>query len=97
MAAVAKKPGQDQKLYNYAWTGKDKAGKVVKGEVRAGGEAIVAANLRRQGIQVSSIKKRILRVDSAVWSSRVDLVVQAEDPYSVCARLHTAVSSFEAN
>ena len=38
MAAVAKKDVKDQKLYNYAWTGKDKAGKVVKGEVRASGD-----------------------------------------------------------
>ena len=37
MAAVAKKPGQDVKTFNYAWTGKDKNGKVVKGELRAAG------------------------------------------------------------
>jgi len=58
MAAVAKKDVKDSaKQYNFAWVGKDKTGKVVKGEVRASGDASVAANLRRQGIQVSSIKK----------------------------------------
>ena len=58
MAAVAKREsaGKD-KLYNFAWTGKDKTGKVVRGEVRAGGENLVMAQLRRQGIQVSSVKK----------------------------------------
>ena len=58
MAAVAKREaGKDVKLYNFAWTGKDKTGKVVRGEVRAGGESTVSANLRRQGIQVMSVKK----------------------------------------
>src|SRR5438105_7811493 len=57
MAAVAKKAGSDAKQFNYAWTGKDKAGKVVRGELRAGGDSIVAAQLRRQGIQVTSVKK----------------------------------------
>ena len=41
----------------YSWEGKDKTGKVVKGEMRAAGEASVSAHLRRQGIQVSKIKK----------------------------------------
>lgn len=41
----------------YHWEGKDKSGKVVKGEMRAPGEATVSAHLRRQGIQVSKVKK----------------------------------------
>ncbi len=41
--------------------------------------------------QVSSIKKRILRVDASAWSRRVDLVLQADDPQLICSRLHTAV------
>src|SRR5438477_9908721 len=57
MAAVAKKDAKEAKLYNFARTGKDKAGKVVKGEVRAPGEAAVTTTLRRQGINVSSVKK----------------------------------------
>ena len=58
MAAVAKRDtGKDVKLYNFSWTGKDKSGKVVRGEVRAGGENIVLAQLRRQGIQVTNVKK----------------------------------------
>ena len=42
----------------YAWEGKDKQGKVVRGELRAGGEAIVNATLRRQGILVTKLKKK---------------------------------------
>jgi type IV pilus assembly protein PilC len=41
----------------YSWEGKDKTGKAVKGEMRGAGEASVSAHLRRQGIQVTKIKK----------------------------------------
>jgi type IV pilus assembly protein PilC len=34
----------------FEWEGKDKNGKVVRGEMRAGGEAVVNASLRRQGV-----------------------------------------------
>jgi phosphotransferase system enzyme I (PtsI) len=43
--------------------------------------------------QVSSIKKRILRVDTKAWSERVDLIVNAEDPQAICARMHTAAAA----
>ncbi len=46
------------KEHIYAWEGKDKFGKAVRGEMRAGGEAIVNATLRRQGILVSKLKKK---------------------------------------
>ncbi|MBI3284072.1 MAG: type II secretion system F family protein [Burkholderiales bacterium] len=42
----------------YAWEGKDKFGKTVRGELRASGEAIVNATLRRQGILVTKLKKK---------------------------------------
>ena len=42
----------------YAWEGKDKQGKTVRGELRAGGESIVNATLRRQGILVTKLKKK---------------------------------------
>jgi len=42
----------------YAWEGKDKSGKTVRGEIRANGEAIVNVTLRRQGILVSKVKKK---------------------------------------
>ncbi|WP_305822380.1 type II secretion system F family protein [Massilia brevitalea] len=45
----------------YAWEGKDKTGKTVRGELRAGGEAIVNVTLRRQGIMVTKVKKKIYR------------------------------------
>ena len=45
----------------YEWEGKDRNGKIVRGEIRAGGENQVIASLRRQGILPSKIKKRRMR------------------------------------
>ena len=53
MAAAAPKT----KEYSYSWEGKDKTGKQIKGEMRAAGQAILSANLRRQGIKVTKIKR----------------------------------------
>ncbi len=41
----------------FSWEGKDKTGKIAKGEMRSAGEAAVSAHLRRQGITVTKIKK----------------------------------------
>ena len=46
------------KDFTFIWEGKDKQGKVVKGELRAQGEAVVNATLRRQGILVTKVKKQ---------------------------------------
>ena len=60
--ATAKKPQEAI----YEWEGKDRQGKVVRGEMRAGGEAVVGATLRRQGILVQKVKKRRLRSGGSV-------------------------------
>ena len=44
----------------YDWEGKDKKGKIIRGEMRAGGENVVQATLRRQGVLVTKVKKRKL-------------------------------------
>ncbi|CAH1904545.1 Type IV pilus assembly protein PilC [Candidatus Nitrotoga sp. HW29] len=46
-----------KKEFQFRWEGKDKSGKLVKGEVRAVGDAVAATQLRRLGINVTSIKK----------------------------------------
>jgi len=57
--ASAAKPNQGKaKEYNFAWEGKDKTGKVVRGEMRAGGATLVQATLRRQGVLVTKVKKQ---------------------------------------
>ncbi|MEP6504295.1 MAG: phosphoenolpyruvate--protein phosphotransferase [Betaproteobacteria bacterium] len=43
--------------------------------------------------QVSSIKKRILRVDSKVWSKHVDLICQDEEPQNLFDRLRNAATA----
>ena len=45
----------------YAWEGKDKSGKTVRGELRAAGEAIVTVTMRRQGVLVTKVKKKSMR------------------------------------
>jgi type IV pilus assembly protein PilC len=88
MAAVAKKPaGDSAKQFNYAWIGKDKTGKVVKGETRAPGDAAVAANLRRQGIQVTSVKKvrqrggkKITEKDITLFTRQLAVMMKAGVP-----------------
>jgi type IV pilus assembly protein PilC len=53
--------GTQVKEYIFAWEGKDKTGKTVRGEMRAGGETIVNVTLRRQGIMVTKVKKKNYR------------------------------------
>ncbi|RBH39995.1 type II secretion system F family protein, partial [Pseudomonas sp. MWU13-2860] len=52
---VAKKatPG-----FVWEWEGKDRAGKAIRGELRAESEAVAKTQLRRQGINVVKIKRR---------------------------------------
>ena len=55
MVTVAKKknPG-----FIWEWEGKDRAGKVIRGELRAETEAVAKTQLRRQGINVLKVKRR---------------------------------------
>lgn len=42
----------------FSWEGKDKAGKIVRGEMRATGENVVQATLRRQGVMATKVRKQ---------------------------------------
>jgi type IV pilus assembly protein PilC len=71
----------------YEWEGKDRNGKIVRGEIRAGGEAMVSATLRRQGILVSKVKKRrtsggkaIKQKDIAVFTRQLATMMRAGVP-----------------
>ena len=55
-AAAGKDKGTTE--VNFQWEGKDKSGKAVRGDLRASGENVVKATLRRQGITVSKVKKQ---------------------------------------
>ncbi len=58
MATGAGKTAAGTKELIFTWEGKDRAGKIVKGELRAGSETIVNVTLRRQGILVTKVKKK---------------------------------------
>ena len=61
--AVAKR---DVKDFVFEWEGKDRNGKVVRGETRAVGENQVHASLRRQGVLPTKIKKRRMRAGKKI-------------------------------
>jgi len=82
-AAAAKAP----KELLFEWEGRDKNGKVVRGEMRAGGESMVSASLRRQGILVGKIKKRrtsggrsIKQKDIAIFTRQLATMMKAGVP-----------------
>ena len=71
----------------YTWEGKDKTGKVVRGEIRATGDAMVQAMLRRQGVQVSKVKKhkmarggRISDKDIALFTRQLATMMKSGVP-----------------
>lgn len=63
MATAASRTAKDAL---FEWEGKDRQGKVQRGELRAASEAIVSASLRRQGILVTKVKKRRLSGGKAI-------------------------------
>ena len=56
-ATAAARTKQAIKEFSYSWEGRDKQGKMVRGDLRATGEAVVKSTLRRQGIQVVKVKR----------------------------------------
>jgi len=84
MAVAAK--NQKTKDFTYAWEGKDKTGKLVKGEMRAPGEASVSAHLRRQGVNVTKIKrqrnkgKAITAKDITLFTRQLAVMMKAGVP-----------------
>ena len=54
------------KEFVFEWQGKDRNGKVVRGETRAAGENQVQAALRRQGVIATTIKKRRMRMGKSI-------------------------------
>ena len=85
--ATATAAAKGPKEFTFSWEGKDKAGKTVRGELRAPGEAMVNATLRRQGIVVSKVKKqsggkggKIGRKDIALFTRQLATMMKAGVP-----------------
>ncbi len=75
------------KDFVFEWEGKDRGGKVVRGELRAVGENQVQAALRRQGILTTKIKKRRMRSgqkikpkDIAIFTRQLATMMKAGVP-----------------
>ena len=71
----------------FEWEGKDRNGKQVRGEMRAGGENQVQAALRRQGVIPSKVKKRrfssgkaIKPKDMAIFTRQLATMMKAGVP-----------------
>ncbi len=54
---AADKKTENKKEPQFSWEGKDKSGKITKGETRGATKEVVSSQLRRQGITVTKIKK----------------------------------------
>ena len=78
---------KDSKEFVFEWEGKDRNGKQVRGEIRAGGENQVQSALRRQGITPTRVKKRrtsggtsIRPKDMAVFTRQLATMMKAGVP-----------------
>lgn len=85
--ATATAAARSPKEVIFEWEGKDKNGRIVRGEIRAGGESVVSASLRRQGILVNKIKKRrtsggkaIKQKDIAIFTRQLATMMKAGVP-----------------
>jgi type IV pilus assembly protein PilC len=70
--AAARKPAEVVEV-TFRWVGQDRAGKTVRGEMQASGEAQVNAVLRRQGIKVTEVKKQRLGKGGSVSEKDITL------------------------
>lgn len=75
MATAGRKVGSTgtAKEAVFAWEGKDKAGKVVRGELRAVGESVVNVTLRRQGILVTKVRKKTYKSGKKITDKDITL------------------------
>ena len=98
--AASAKDSKAAKGINFTWEGKDKSGKLVKGEMRASGENIVVSTLRRQGISNPKVKKqsrgggkRITDQDITFFSRQLATMMKAGVPllqsFDIVAKGHS--------
>ena len=84
MPAPGRQAPRDQ---TFLWEGRDRAGKTVRGEVRASSQTILQSSLRRQGIVVTKVKKRryargrrITEKDIALFTRQLSTMMKAGVP-----------------
>ncbi|MFA7666607.1 MAG: type II secretion system F family protein [Burkholderiaceae bacterium] len=71
----------------FVWEGRDRSGKIVRGEVRAASQALLQSSLRRQGIAVTRVRKRsyargrkIKEKDIALFTRQLATMMKAGVP-----------------
>jgi len=86
-AASSARASRDLKETVFEWEGKDRNGKLVRGELRASGENQVIASLRRQGVLATKVKKRKARggksikpKDIAIFTRQLATMMKAGVP-----------------
>ena len=102
MATTAGQPkaAKEVKVFTFAWEGKDRSGKIVKGEIRASGENIVNSTLRKQGITNFKVKKassgggkKITSQDIAFFTRQLATMMKAGVPllqsFDIVAKGHS--------
>jgi type IV pilus assembly protein PilC len=88
------------KLFNYQWEGRDKSGKLIRGDMRAASDSIVTATLRRQGVNVSKVKKaraaggkKITDKDVSIFTRQLAVMMKAGVPllqaFDIVAKGHS--------
>ncbi len=58
---------------SFSWEGKDKSGKIVRGEMRAATETVVRTTLRRQGFLVTKVKKHSFKRGGKITDKDITL------------------------
>ncbi|MBT8140664.1 MAG: type II secretion system F family protein [Gammaproteobacteria bacterium] len=82
---------QTAKMQTYVWEGKDRSGKIAKGELTIGNQALAKAQLRKQGIVVKTVKRKpkplfgerskaIKPMDIAVFTRQLATMLKAGVP-----------------
>jgi type IV pilus assembly protein PilC len=91
MATAAAARAAGPKEFNFLWEGRDKGGKVIRGELRSVSEAAVNATLRRQGIIVQKVKKqkygsggKVRDKDIALFTRQLATMMKAGVPLLQC-------------
>lgn len=72
-AAKPKTPASGVKEVLFIWEGKNRDGKIVRGEMRAASESVIQARLRRQGISNPKVKKVRFKSGSAITEKDIAL------------------------
>lgn len=84
---MAKASSRGLKEVMYVWEGKNRDGRLVRGEVRAGSPTVVKTTLRRQGILVTKItkqgmgrKKKITDKDITIFTRQLSTMMRSGVP-----------------